>query len=75
MSDFLKGEDLYKVFFLFRYIFNPLYEVVERRIMLRKIKWFMYMLVTDPFKKLKNYLRDLWLQAWVRANDEKWSKR
>ena len=43
--------------------------------MLRKIKWFMYMLVTDPFKKLKSYLRDLWLQAWVRANDEKWSKR
>ena len=43
--------------------------------MFRKIKWFVYLLVTDPFKKLKRYLYDLWLKAWVRANDEKWSKR
>lgn len=43
--------------------------------MLRKIKWFVYLLATDPFKKFKCYLYDLWLKAWVRANDEKWSKR
>lgn len=38
--------------------------------MLCKIKWFVYLLVTDPFKKLKRYLYDLWLKAWARANDD-----
>lgn len=42
--------------------------------MLRRIKWFIILLGTETFKSLKYRLNDIWLKAWLKANEEKYKK-
>ena len=42
--------------------------------MILRIKWFVYLLFAESLKNVKRYFERIWLKAWKRAVDEKYSR-